>query len=248
MKTKHQAFTLVELLTVIAIIGVLASMVLVVLAQIKKNALVKKARLEMADLVTDISAYDSDYGHFPVSPSTQSAGKSDFTFGGVGHDSSGNNSWNPSPLGTPINGSVLTNDEVIASLLDMTNYPNGGPTANMSHLLNPQQHIYLQPHFSGDTKSSGVGTDLVYRDPWGNPYIITMDLNYDESCWDVLYKSPTVSGGGLNGLIQQTDSSNNAVYGCRGKVMIWSAGPDGKIDSNSPANQGVNKDNVLSWK
>jgi hypothetical protein len=40
---------------------------------------------------------------------------------------------------------------------------------------------------SGDTNSPGVGTDLVYRDPWGNPYIITMDLNYDEMCKDAFY-------------------------------------------------------------
>ncbi len=30
--------------------------------------------------------------------------------------------------------------------------------------------------------------------------------------------------------------------------MVWSAGPDGKIDPGSPANQGANKDNILSWK
>jgi hypothetical protein len=48
--------------------------------------------------------------------------------------------------------------------------------------------------------------------------------------------------------MQQTDTSGSTVYGYRGKVMVWSAGPDGKIDSSSLANQGVNKDNVLSWK
>jgi hypothetical protein len=33
-----------------------------------------------------------------------------------------------------------------------------------------------------------------------------------------------------------------------GKVMVWSAGPDGKIDPLVPANTGVNKDNILSWQ
>jgi hypothetical protein len=36
----------------------------------------------------------------------------------------------------------------------------------------------------------GVGTDLVYRDPWGNPYIITLDLNYDEKARDACYCHP----------------------------------------------------------
>ena len=30
--------------------------------------------------------------------------------------------------------------------------------------------------------------------------------------------------------------------------MVWSAGPDGKIDPTAPANSGVNKDNILSWQ
>ena len=30
--------------------------------------------------------------------------------------------------------------------------------------------------------------------------------------------------------------------------MVWSAGPDKRINSNLAANQGANKDNVLSWK
>jgi hypothetical protein len=30
--------------------------------------------------------------------------------------------------------------------------------------------------------------------------------------------------------------------------MVWSAGPDQKVDINVKANAGVNKDNVLSWQ
>ena len=56
---------------------------------------------------------------------------------------------------------------------------------------------------------------------------------------------------GLNGLIRLDGSgvrnTNNWQY--HGKVMVWSAGPDGKIDQQTgPANHGANKDNVLSWK
>jgi hypothetical protein len=97
------------------------------------------------------------------------------------------------------------------------------------------------------SQQPGVGSDLVYRDLWGNPYIISMDLNYDEQCEDAFYGSPTVSVGGLNGLIQQPDLN----YAYHGKVMVWSAGPDVKIDPNSPASgatSGVNRDNILSWQ
>jgi len=30
-------------------------------------------------------------------------------------------------------------------------------------------------------------------------------------------------------------------------VMVWSAGPDKAIAPGLPANQGANKDNILSW-
>jgi hypothetical protein len=30
--------------------------------------------------------------------------------------------------------------------------------------------------------------------------------------------------------------------------MVWSAGPDGKVNSGIPANTGVNKDNIVSWQ
>jgi hypothetical protein len=50
---------------------------------------------------------------------------------------------------------------------------------------------------------------------------------------------------GLNGLT--TDgTANNFQY--HGKVMVWSAGPNGKIDPGDPATDKENKDNVLSWQ
>ena len=96
---------------------------------------------------------------------------------------------------------------------------------------------------------------LVTNDPWGNPYVISMDLNYDEQCNDAFYclqnVSQTALGSqtGLNGLFNSTDptgNGNNFQY--HGKVMVWSAGPDKMIDPGQLANVGVNKDNILSWQ
>jgi prepilin-type N-terminal cleavage/methylation domain-containing protein len=255
---RHRAgFTLIELLTVIAIIGILAAMLLPVLAMVKKHALMTKARLEATDIVTAIQGYDSAYGRFPVSAAAQNqAGinanttppNGDFTYGGTYQKPDAS----PLQIGTHVpalGNSILSNAEVIAILMDQTNYPGGGLTVNTNYQKNPQQTIFLKAKMSGDTSSPGVGTDLVYRDPWGNPYVITMDLNYDEMCKDSFYCANAVSVGGLNGLIDPTDptgADNNWEY--RGKVMVWSAGPDGKIDPAVPANQSANKDNVLSWK
>ncbi|HXU77786.1 MAG TPA: hypothetical protein VN794_14525, partial [Methylomirabilota bacterium] len=100
--------------------------------------------------------------------------------------------------------------------------------------------------------------DGVYRDPWGNPYVITLDLNNDEKARDSFYSLPAVSAmpntpttpaPGLNGLIPTAFNVRGVpAYEANSPVMVWSAGPDKGIDPASKANQGMNKDNVLSWK
>jgi prepilin-type N-terminal cleavage/methylation domain-containing protein len=261
-------FTLVELLTVIAIIGILAAMLLPVLAAAKKQALKTKAKTEINDLVTDIQAYDQAYGRFPVSHAAQNVAAGgqfnnfDFTYGGTFKDPS-----MPSglPIGTPMGGNnVLSNNEVVAILMDYTNFPNSPTTStiNTNHQSNPQQTKFLNAHMSGwdpsqgGTPQAGVGNDLVYRDPWGNPYIISLDLNYDDQCQDSFYcnesvSSPTSTTTGLFGLNSPgfkpgPGGHDNFLF--HGKVMVWSAGPDGKVDKTKVANTDVNKDNILSWQ
>jgi hypothetical protein len=85
----------------------------------------------------------------------------------------------------------------------------------------------------------------VYRDPWGNPYIVSIDYNYDNKTRDAFYSNPTVSDGGLNGLYLNQSVTR---YEANAPVMVWSFGKDGTANSTVSANEGVNRDNLLGWQ
>jgi len=175
-----------------------------------------------------------------------------FTYGGLFQTGGTPGVW---PVTMPSN-YYPSNTEVIAILMDVTN--TAVTMVNQNHQKNPQQTMFLNAKASnwdpsqGGAPQAGVGNDLVYRDPWGNPYVITMDLNADNQCLDPFYKLSNVSGTsgntapGANGLIDPDGMADNFRF--HGNVMVWSAGPDGKVDPGVGANNGVNKDNILSWQ
>jgi hypothetical protein len=127
---------------------------------------------------------------------------------------------------------------------------------------NPKQVKYLNAKPSGDPGTGsqplgGVDNNGIYRDPWGNPYVITMNASYNEQgTSDIFYSQKNVSQDpsasnpqtGFNGLLNPTAGGNTDNFLYHGKVMVWSAGADRKVDSTAKANAGFNKDNVISWQ
>lgn len=224
--SRRHGFTLIELLVVIAIIAILAGLLLPAIAKVKGQAKVKLAKAEINMIASAIKDYEASYDRYPASKEVEgyaiddaNPAKPDFTFGGL----------------TPVTvaGEVRDNRDVMQILLDM----DFG--TNLGHKRNPKKTVFINAKPSASSGSPGVDAATgLFLDAWGKPYVITIDMNDDGKCRDAFYSA--IAGKEKVGV----SSASGEVTA---SVLVWSFGPDGQARSDIPANEGVNKDNILSW-
>jgi prepilin-type N-terminal cleavage/methylation domain-containing protein len=124
------------------------------------------------------------------------------------------------PLAT--DDAIITNNAALMNVLRATVATN-----------NPRQIVFISPPNVKDTVNprGGIGSDGQYYDPWGTPYRLRIDGNYNNQL-----ANPYAEDTGAGPL--------NASIG----VMSWSAGKDQKAPDNGGTDNFNASDDVISWQ
>ncbi|MFH0908541.1 MAG: type II secretion system protein [bacterium] len=199
-----RAFTLVELLVTIGIIAVLAAILMPAIRGAMVQAEKARAQAEMSGIVAAIKSYHTEYSIYPT-PDTN--GRKDCTFGGKGNNAPEN--------------------KRISEILDILR--DRDTAANPNHVNNKRRIVFLEipPNsMAGTDKENNPYNESegYYLDPWGNPYVITMDTDFDSEVGIFWLEQPAVSDFLSLPNIRNTTANGGAVPSL--KVGVLSYGPD----------------------
>lgn len=224
-KPRTDAFTLIELLTVIAIIAILMGLLFPALSSAKEQARRTAAANAVRNIVNACKSYQTDYNKFP--PVTTALDGSVDTGGYYSYGDKG------------VTGAKLGNNE----LFDILRAIARG--VNVGNAMNKRQQKYFEMGKAKDpaTPRDGfidgtgyTGTQGQLMDPWGVQYTIVLDAA-DSGTIDMGNFYTDLAGGGNNLL--------------RVSVAVFSVGKDGKLGTkgDKTLRKGTNNsDDVVSWQ
>lgn len=216
MKKHICYFTIVEMLTVIAIIAILAGITIPVVSIARNRGMVSRAESEVAAIVTALKQMDAEYGKVLSKDNkiaevevTVSSGKA-----------------------TLSKDNVAAYDAMIAELSAPKSETFAKAANPVKLSVNRKKRVFLEPQKGFDpAKEYTDQTDLLYRDPWNNPYKIIINVKRDDKL--EVYASP-----------KKTIVGNYAVY---------SFGPNGVDDGGCNSSKAIcgnddcSHDDIASW-
>jgi prepilin-type N-terminal cleavage/methylation domain-containing protein len=145
---------------------------------------------------------------------------------------------------------LVTDDTPIANTADLfytlravasgANAPVNGVPA-----INPRAIVFISPPDVKDTTNprSGIGSNGQYYDPWGTPYVVTIDGNYDNQIANPYSDSDGSAGAAQlrSGVIAYSVGKNGALGGGSAASSKYAAesGTAGKYKHSS---------DVISWQ
>jgi prepilin-type N-terminal cleavage/methylation domain-containing protein len=247
-----EGFTLLELLVVVAIIAVLATLILGGLASARRRTQIAVARSNIAALKAALSMYESETGRYPARAGHATATanalfQNDITIayaalknrrtlkygGGPG---SPYVEWKPEQI------AIVTLTSITPHNFAQDGDPAMGssPTMQLEYTsagrpLQPDEFDKVNDAAFQDTYCPPNAQQLAFTDPWGNPYVYVEWASIPQSVKDTA--TATITNGGTTGSGSET---HNLRPHDPSKFDIYSFGPDG-------VNSGGNGDDVTSW-
>lgn len=210
MKKRINYFTLTEMLTVIAIIGILAAIVTPTVIIARKRGMKAEAEADITAIMTALKAMDSDWNKV--------LGK---------ENKIGGEAVATEKINTTTGVAIIDGDAYNAMIAELSVPKNSGLTAVS---VNKRKKTYLDARQEFDPgKSYKLQPENVWRDPYGNPYVILVQTKRNNELE-------------INGT--KTISANFAVY---------STGPNGTDDHGCCVEQRIcsvsncTHDDIASW-
>ena len=178
-RPKSSAFTLIELLTVIAIIAILMALLFPVIGSVRETAKKTQAKTDEMQIVAAVKAFNTEYGKYPnVDPTgTPPAAGTDTLVG----DMKKGSSLAQQPT---VDNNALFN--ILRSISDNS--------ANQTFTGNPRRIVFFEGKsvanpaspksgFLDNPNANGGGggntTKGGFYDPWGTEYFVYIDTDYD---------------------------------------------------------------------
>ena len=192
---KHRLFTLVELLTVIAVIAILAGIAVPVVVGMQSKGRETSARADMNAIKMALTQFKADYSIFPVT------GVSTDTLYHAGFSAP----------------NTTNGDQAIDTLISHLTLILPKPGTNdvpqdYTSTLNKKKRKYLDAPAKPVEALFKVGDDnpkigFMKLDPWGRRYNIAIDTNYDKK----LELTKVFLGTGTSG-VEETIVGDIAIY------------------------------------
>jgi len=155
--SNNKGFTLIEMLTVIAIIAILAGLLFPAISGARRKAQIAQAESEIKSIESALKAYYTEYGRWPIG----NGGGGDFSYGKF--ETGG-------PSGCCENYYLM---DALRGIPDTYGAPCG---SNYQGQNNPRNIVFLE------IAASSMDSYGNYVDPWKHPYQITLDTDYDGNC------------------------------------------------------------------
>jgi prepilin-type N-terminal cleavage/methylation domain-containing protein len=212
--SEERAFTLIEILVVMTLIAILVGIGVPAFTSVMEQARKTQAKNEEQQIIAAVNAFYTEYGKYPL----------------VTADTIINNTSTPS------------NSDLFFTLRAVS----GG--ANAANAVNTRAIVFIQPPVSKDqtTPRSGIktsATDSTWYDPWGKPYNVRIDGDYDNQLANP-YTGDNPGGATLYlGVIVWSFGKNGALGG--GPAA---PGPPAFTAEGGSVNNFSGSGDVISWQ